>query len=204
MDQEKRMAGDYIIIASLRVGDREVIIGEDPNAAKGEKFMCGLGQRTDLFVLYEDCMVSDDYLEIAELFGKRINGQVEKTRDEFAQHAQPGFDDAPLAKEDCDPISYADSILDKIIVIKAEVLRPEYQRASRQLKLCRGGFGAYGNSRGSACYCTDLMTGKESRFERRDVLGTISPDKLPQWAKDGLAKVLAAEKEKKSANKEAR
>ena len=204
MDQEKRMAGDYIIIASLRVGDREVIIGEDPNAAKGEKFMCGLGQRTDLFVLYEDCMVSDDYLEIAELFGKRINGQVEKTRDEFAQHAQPGFNDTPLAKEDCDPISYADSILDKIIVIKAEVLRPEYQRATRQLKLCRGGFGAYGNSRGSACYCTDLMTGKESRFERRDVLGTISPDKLPQWAKDGLAKVLAAEKEKKSASKEAR
>lgn len=204
MDQEKRMAGDYIIIASLRVGDREVIIGEDPNAAKGEKFMCGLGQRTDLFVLYEDCMVSDDYLEIAELFGKRIKGQVEKTRDEFAQHAQPGFDDAPLTKEDCDPVSYADSILDKIIVIKAEVLRPEYQRATRQLKLCRGGFGAYGNSRGSACYCTDLMTGKESCFERRDVLGTISPDKLPQWAKDGLAKVLAAEKEKKSANKEAR
>lgn len=204
MDQEKRMAGDYTIIASLRVGDREVIIGEDKNAAKGEKFMCGMGQRTDLFVLYEDCMVSDDYLEIAELFGKRINGQVEKTRDEFSQLAQPGIDDTPLTKADCEPVSYADSILDKVIVIKAEVLRPEYQRATRQLKLCRGGFGAYGNSRGSACYCTDLMTGKESRFERRDVLGTISPDKLPQWAKDGLAKALAAEKEKKSASKEAR
>ena len=204
MDQEKRMAGDYTIIASLRVGDREVIIGEDKNAAKGEKFMCGMGQRTDLFVLYEDCMVSDDYLEIAELFGKRINGQVEKTRDEFSQLSQPGIDDTPLTKADCEPVSYADSILDKVIVIKAEVLRPEYQRATRQLKLCRGGFGAYGNSRGSACYCTDLMTGKESRFERRDVLGTISPDKLPQWAKDGLAKALAAEKEKKSASKEAR
>lgn len=204
MDQEKRMAGDYTIIASLRVGDREVIIGEDKNAAKGEKFMCGMGQRTDLFVLYEDCMVSDDYLEIAELFGKRINGQVEKTRDEFSQLAKPGIDDTPLTKADCEPVSYADSILDKVIVIKAEVLRPEYQRATRQLKLCRGGFGAYGNSRGSACYCTDLMTGKESRFERRDVLGTISPDKLPQWAKDGLAKALAAEKEKKSASKEAR
>ena len=204
MDQEKRMAGDYTIIASLRVGDREVIIGEDKNAAKGEKFMCGMGQRTNLFVLYEDCMVSDDYLEIAELFGKRINGQVEKTRDEFSQLAQPGIDDTPLTKADCEPVSYADSILDKVIVIKAEVLRPEYQRATRQLKLCRGGFGAYGNSRGSACYCTDLMTGKESRFERRDVLGTISPDKLPQWAKDGLAKALAAEKEKKSASKEAR
>lgn len=204
MDQEKRMAGDYTIIAGLRVGDREVVIGENPNAQKGERFMCGLGQRTDLFVLYEDCMVSGDYLEIAELFGKRINGQVEKTREEFARIVQPGFDDSPLAKDDCDPISYADSILDKVIVIKAEVLRPEYQRASRQLKLCRGGFGAYGNSRGSACFCTDLMTGKESRFERRDVLGTISPDKLPQWAKDGLAKVLATEKEKKSASKEAR
>lgn len=204
MDQEKRIAGDYTIIAGLRVGDREVVIGENPNAPKGEKFMCGLGQRTDLFVLYEDCMVSDDYLEIAELFGKRINGQVEKTREEFARLVQPGFDDTPLTKDDCDPISYADCILDKVIVIKAEVLRPEYQRATRQLKLCRGGFGASGNSRGSACFCTDLITGKESRFERRDVLGTISPDKLPQWAKDGLEKVLATEREKKAASKEAR
>lgn len=204
MDQEKRMAGDYTIIAGLRVGDREVVIGENPNVQKGERFMCGLGQRTDLFVLYEDCIVSDDYLEIAELFGKRINGQVEKTRTEFSQLVQPDIDETPLTKDDCEPVSYADSILDKVIVIKAEVLRPEYQRATRQLKLCRGGFGAYGNSRGSACFCTDLLTGKESRFERRDVLGTISPDKLPQWAKDGLEKVLATEREKKAASKEAR
>lgn len=204
MDQEKRMAGDHTIIAGLRVGDREVVIGENPNVQKGERFMCGLGQRTDLFVLYEDCIVSDDYLEIAELFGKRINGQVEKTRTEFSQLVQPDIDETPLTKDDCEPVSYADSILDKVIVIKAEVLRPEYQRATRQLKLCRGGFGAYGNSRGSACFCTDLLTGKESRFERRDVLGTISPDKLPQWAKDGLEKVLATEREKKAASKEAR
>lgn len=204
MDQEKRMAGDYTIIAGLRVGDREVVIGENPNAQKGERFMSGLGQRTDLFVLYEDCMVSDDYLEIAELFGKRINGQVEKTRTEFSQLVQPDIDETPLTKDDCEPVSYVDSILDKVIVIKAEVLRPEYQRATRQLKLCRGGFGAYGNSRGSACFCTDLLTGKESRFERRDVLGTISPDKLPQWAKDGLEKVLATEREKKATSKEAR
>ena len=67
-------------------------------------------------------MVSDDYLEIAELFGKRINGQVEKTREEFARIVEPGFDDTPLTRDDCDPVSYADSILDKVIVIKAEVL----------------------------------------------------------------------------------
>jgi len=29
MDQEKRMAGDYTILAGLRVGDREVVIGEN-------------------------------------------------------------------------------------------------------------------------------------------------------------------------------
>ena len=204
MDQEKRMAGDYTILAGLRVGDREVVIGENHNASKGEKFMCAMGQRTDLFVLYEDCMVSDDYLEIAELFGRRINEQAEKTQKEFSKHAQSGIDETPLTKDDCDPISYADSILDKVIVIKAKVLRPEYQRATRQIKLCTGGFGAYGNSRGSACFCTDLLSGKESRFERRDVLGTISPENLPQWAKDGLERVLSTAKEKKSVSKEAR
>ena len=77
----------------------------------------------------------------------------------------------------------------KIVVIKPEVLRREYRRATRQLKLCMGGFGASPHSRGSACYCVDLYTGKESRYERMDVLGTIQPEDLPGWAKHGLTTI---------------
>ena len=88
--------------------------------------------------------------------------------------------------EGCIPISYEDDLHGKIVVRKPEGLRREYRRATRQLKLCMGGFGASPHSRGSACYCVDLYTGKESRYERMDVLGTIQPEDLPGWAKHCL------------------
>lgn len=204
MDEEKRMAGDYTILTGLRVGDQEVVIGENRKAPTGERFMCAFCQQNEIMRLYSDCMVSDDYLEIAQLYAQRIVEQAEKTRTEFQQLTPPEADITPLTAADCDPITMDDKILDKVIVIKADILRPEYQRATHQLKLCTGGFGAYGRSRGSACFCTDLASGRKSRFECMDVLGTIEPEKLPQWAKDGLARALAESKEKKDTSKEAR
>ena len=92
----------------------------------------------------------------------------------------------PLTGTDCTPTSHDDDLHGKIVVIRPDVLRREYQLATRQLKLCIGGFGASPHSRGSACFCMDLCSGKGSRFERRDILGTLVPEQLPQWAKLGL------------------
>ena len=78
------------------------------------------------------------------------------------------------------------------------MVRREYRRATRQLKLCMGGFGASPHSRGSACYCVDLYTGKESRYERMDVLGTIQPEDLPDWAKHGLTAIQQEQAKKKT------
>lgn len=82
---------------------------------------------------------------------------------------------------------------EKIVVIKPEILRREYQKATKQLKLCTGGFGASPHSRGSACYCVDLCTGMESRFERRDIL---EAEQLPKWAASGLDKYRKAQRQK--------
>ena len=84
------------------------------------------------------------------------------------------------------------------------MLRREYRRATRQLKLCMGGFGASPHSRGSACYCVDLYTGKESRYERMDVLGTIQPEDLPGWAKHGLTAIQQEQAKKKTAKERER
>ncbi|MCD8332314.1 MAG: MobA/MobL family protein, partial [Oscillospiraceae bacterium] len=86
----------------------------------------------------------------------------------------------------------------KIIVIRPEVLRREYRQSTHQLKLCTGGFGASPHSRGSAVYCTDLYSGENSRYERRDVLGTLAPEQLPEWARHGLASIEQAEKRRKA------
>ena len=94
-------------------------------------------------------------------------------------------------------ISYDDDLNGKIVVIRPGVLRREYQLATRQLKLCIGGFGASPHSRGSACFCVYLYSGDSSRFERRDILGTLEPEQLPQWAKQGLEQYQREQSEKR-------
>lgn len=50
-----------------------------------------------------------------------------------------------------------------------------------------GGFGAEANSRGHACYCTNLYSGAVCRIERPYVLGIVPEDRLPDFAKKTLA-----------------
>ena len=95
-------------------------------------------------------------------------------------------DMTPITKEGCQVLEADDRIKNKVVVIRADVFKPEYQIATKQLQLCTGGFGAEPNSRGSACFCTNLYSGKEARYERSDILGVIEKDDLPDWAKERL------------------
>lgn len=185
-DNEKRMVGDYEIIQAFQFGDREIVLGEDLNAAPGELFLCVYAQRNDLFVQYFDAVVSDSYVEIAKLYVDRVVQQTDKTIAEMQYPHLEGVDRSIIAKEDYEPVYYEDDLRDKIVVIKPEVLRREYRQGPYQLRLCTGGFGASSKSRGNACFCRDLLTGKTSRFERLDIAGIMPMDKLPTWAKKGL------------------
>ena len=197
----KRMAGDYEIIQAVHIGDREVVLGEHPQDETDGKYMCAFCQQNALFAQYSEVMVSDDFPEIVGLFGQRVAEQARKTHVELNKPRIQGIDDRPITMDGCAPLSYDENLRGKVVVIKPEVLRREYRRATCQLKLCTGGFGASPHSRGSACYCIDLYTGKESRYERMDVMGTIQPEKLPEWAKYALTAVQQ-EQAKKSRNKE--
>lgn len=195
---EKRMAGDYEIIQAVHIGDREVVLGENPQDETGMKYMCAFCRQNALFAEYSEVMASDDFPEIVELFGQRVAEQAQKTHIELNKPRIQGIDDRPITAEGCTPISHEDDLHGKIVLIKPEVLRREYRRATRQLKLCMGGFGASPHSRGSACYCVDLYTGKESRYERMDVLGTIQSEDLPGWAKHGLTTIQQEQAQKKT------
>ncbi len=203
-ENEKRMAGDYEIIHALQVGDREIVLGENLMDVNGQKYMCAFCTANELFAQYDDLYVSDDYTEVLKYYGERITKQAEKTRAELSKSRIQGIDNTPITAGVCDSINYMDNIESKVIVIKPEVLKREYRSATHQLKLCTGGFGSHPNSRGSACFCTDLYSGKSARFERMDVLGTMEPDDLPEWASIGLNTIRQAEKQKKSIDKEAR
>ena len=196
MEEEKRMAGDYEIIHSVYIGDREIVVGEDLSNTEGNKFMCAYCRPDLIYAVYNEVMGSDDYAEIIQLFGERVAEQAAKTRQVLNDLRLDGQDVSPLTIKDCTPISGDDDLHDKVIVINPEKLRREYQRANYQIKLCTGGFGASANSRGNACFCVDLFSGKSSRFERYEVMGTLKEEQLPKWAKDGLEAYRKKEQKK--------
>lgn len=200
MDQEeKRMAGDYVIIQALRIGDREIVIGEDSSAVEGERYMCSMCEQNELFARFDEVMVSDDYAEIVKLFGQRVTAQAEKTISVIAALGLSEEDRRIIPKEAYQPVYYEDDLHNKVVVIRPDALRREYQQAPYQLRLCTGGFGASPKSRGSACFCQSLITGKTSRFERLDIAGVITEANLPQWAKDGLHRIAQQSKDRKEA-----
>ena len=201
---DKRMAGDYEIIQSFRIGDQEVVIGENLNAPPEERYMCAYCQQNEIVALYNDVLVSDDFCEIAKLYGERLAQQAEKTRVAMFKPKFQGIDTTPLTKANCTPLSHEDDLNGKVVVIKPEVLRREYQMSTNQIKLCTGGFGASPNSRGSACFCVDLYSGKESRFERQDILGTLERSQLPQWAALGLDQYRNEHRQKSHKDREER
>ena len=172
MENEKRKVGDYTVLCAVNIGSREIILAEKEQSTNGERFLCCYGERNDIFEKFTECAVGDDYIDAALFFAERIKQDAERFR-------------AEMEKLDI-PVTVID-INGKIIAINPAILKPEYQRADRQLYYVTGGFGASANSRGSAVFCKNLYDGKTTRYERMDVLGEIKPERMPDWAKEKAA-----------------
>lgn len=204
MSEAKRMAGPYEITHAIHIGDREIVLGENPADTDGTPYMCSYCESSDFFARYYDSVGGEDYAEIVGIFGERIKEQAERTQEKLRQERLDGEQSILVTEKDCTLITSEDDLNNQVVVIRADVLRPEYRSARYQLRLCTGGFGASPHSRGSACYCKDLVTGKNSRFERRDILGVMEPDELPQWVYDGLDGLRQADRKLASKGKEGR
>lgn len=188
MPNEKRMAGDYEITCSFRVGDREIVLGEAPHSPDGQHYLVAFCESNALLISYTQCLVSDSFPELAEVFGQRIAQEAHKVLERLAAEKEVVGDDSPYTPENClqragcRPVTWEDDLNGKCIVIRPDVLHRSYRTAAHQLKLVRGGFGASAHSRGSAVFCTDLYSGTSARFERADVLAIVEPEALPVWA----------------------
>lgn len=204
MSEAKRMSGPYEITHAIHIGDREIVLGENPADTEGVPYMCAYCEANDIIASYYDSVGGEDYAEIVGIFGERIKEQAERTQEKLRQERLDGEQSILVTEKDCTLITSEDDLNNQVVVIRADVLRPEYRSARYQLRLCTGGFGASPHSRGSACYCKDLVTGKDSRFERRDILSVMEPDELPQWVYDGLDGLRQAERKLASKGKEGR
>lgn len=186
---------DYKVTQSVWVGDREVIMAERPKYGEGDKFLCSLYENNGVMGCYTECMVSDDIMEIFDLYAHRILDQMQKVRETIS--LPEGMDNDLILSGD-DRVAaddYKQSIRDKVVVIKPETISPEYYAATSQLWLCTGGFGSSASPRGRTCFCINLHdTGRQESFYRSDIMGTVDPEHLPNWAKVGLRSIQQAEK----------
>lgn len=57
MNEEKRKIGEYTVLCSVNVGEKEVILASNEQSTNGNKFLCGFAERNDLFELCSECMV---------------------------------------------------------------------------------------------------------------------------------------------------
>lgn len=200
-EDEKRMAGDYEITHSFSIGIGEVVMGENQNAETNQRYIVADYECNGIFAKYSNAFCFGEYLKAVANYTQRIQDRVINLTKE---HESINFDISPLTKDDCQIDDYDQDLTDKIVVIKADTFKPEYRQCIHQLQLCTGGNGATLHARGRACFCTSLYDGKNSRYERYDILGTISRDKLPDWAKEGLQRIEHERAEKRKSNREAR
>lgn len=90
-----------------------------------------------------------------------------------------------FSEEDCVETGNACSLQGKVIV-----LRPEAgNESSQQLYYCTGGSGAAANALGRSVFMVNLRNGEFERGFRRDVIGVLKPELLPDEEKLQLSQV---------------
>lgn len=188
---EKRMAENYEITQSVRIGDKEVVMGVDETNAM--PYFCAFYTSNELFASYSDGMIFDDYVEMVELFAERVSGQCGKVREERERITVPR---EPVTAQMCRHVSPDASMVGKVMALRADVLRPEYRMAPHQLVYVTGGNGARANAIGRSCFCTNIYSGERHRCVRSDFLGEIKPEDMPGWARSRLEKMRKKEKDR--------
>ena len=131
--EETRKIGDYSVKYSMYIGHKDIALGENPNADKDERYMCCFVETNAIFERYSGVLVSDDFAEIAKVFGQRVADAAEEIIQENERACQEVGINEELMAESCAPVSYKDSIENKVVVVKGSILRPEFRHGNHQL-----------------------------------------------------------------------
>jgi hypothetical protein len=175
----------YEIMQQIEIGDREILLAENPKASDGLFYMVCDYRENGITGEYSGALAGDDYLEALLEFTGRINEEAERLR---AVRDELNLPRKLFTAEHCYPHDGRD-IKGEVVVINAGMLRPEYRRGDAQLVMVTGGSGARSDSRGTAVYGYNLNDGKHGEYRRSYILGIIK--ELPDWAKDRLAAIKA-------------
>ena len=113
MSEEKRKLGNYEVVNSIYIGDKEVVFGVD----KSDKypFLVSYCDYHNPFGVpwATESVGCDDYLEAMGIFIQRVQSQIEQTKSELSKFA---FDNTVFTKDHCIPDKRSSSIDRKSVV----------------------------------------------------------------------------------------
>ena len=186
MDEEKRTIQGYEVKTAIHIGGKEILFAEN-NAVPQPYMVCDCKWDNPFsFEIYEKAVAGDDYLEMMTDFLNRVGDEVQSIA---KQREERGVSGVPLTVNDCIENSHREDYKGRLVVIKPENMAPAARTADSQLVLAMSGNGCNPKARGSAVFCKNLFTGKETRWERYDIAGVIRPDHVPDWARNKLVEM---------------
>jgi len=186
---DKRIIDGYEEKFNFQLDGRLVILAESAGADKPFLVCCARWDNPLGAEVYYDASVHSDYLEAVRKFIRQETVLLD------ALDLHRGLSSLPfqaLTAADCVPGGMESDMKGKLVVVKPEVLSPEFRSAEHQLGVCRGGFGSRPDSSGTAVFIDSLFNGETSRFERYEIAGVADLTRLPEWAKVRLKELEPA------------
>ena len=184
----------YTVIHSFFVGEKNVIVAE--NLKADYRFLCAYLEENEVFSQFTDCALSNDYLEIMMLYCDRAKEQVTNCKEQ-------GLGDITVITPDmCRKLNEGETYKGKVVALKPESLRREYENAENQLYYAVSGNGLNPKGLGTKIYAYNIATKAHHYIRNYDVLGVVDKDKLPEWAKPKLTKIKKEIKEKEERRNE--
>lgn len=100
-ENEIRKAGDYEISHAIHIGEKELVLGENLAAEDGMCYLVAYCETNGMLQRYTDCMISDNFVEVAEIFAERLQAQVQQVKEEHEQIPVPTN---PIGWDQCIPM----------------------------------------------------------------------------------------------------
>lgn len=179
----------------MEIGGKRMILAISNDKDEPYPYLKCIYTENELFRTYESVIASDSYPEAIKLYADDIRAeavQLELNQRAMGDAALPCYQESEVR-----PVYSTDNIIGKVVAVEAKYLSAGYKDRGHQLYYVVGGFGAYPNSRGQACFSYNLYDGKKARIERYEVMGYMREEELPEFAKKTLEAVKCKIKQEK-------
>lgn len=190
MENKNRWNGKIIqgfeILSAFDIGYKTIVLAKNKYASLKEKYLCGILTNNGVYEIITDCLISDNYAELASVMGERIMNESEKVLRKLEEIQIVTGDNLEITE--CDRFEN-EAIEKKVLVLDGDKLPPEYRCAAYQLMYCTGGFGAQRNPRGRTCFVKRIYDDQEMSWIRSDFIGYMPEEKLPKWAKEKIQNI---------------